>query len=191
MRVLPWVLAAVVGAAAWLGVRSFLGGEAPPVVADDPEPTGPAPLPAVVPTPEKPPVPSPVARGRPFEAVWDAAETFPERDPLVAPVMVAVTREVLTGPGDMRGATLLEVLEASGLVWVRWDSEEVGVRVRRAELPRPNPHLGLDGRPAFLLDEVRAILRARGYTNRLDGHVLRVGGADAYPADEPPAPSPR
>lgn len=159
-----------------------------PVGGDRP-PDGPRSVPRAV--DDTVPSPPPEAGDPPYEAEWATGERFPERAPLVPPVLVPVGRDVLSGPTEVSGDVLIDLLVASRRVFVRWDAQELRVRVRRAVYPRPNPHVGSDGGPGFMLDEVRAILRAQGYTSRLEGPVLRIGGSDAYPEAPPPGPSPR
>lgn len=184
------VLALCACGAAWYAFRPMSEGDAGIEAEGDglppPQPSGPSP------TQEDPSPPAaPPADDRPLEGVFDPTERLAPLSAPGAELVLTLDRDVVRGPPEISGQRVLDAVIRSRVVWVRFDDESVRTRFARAtfHLPALRP---VDGRPGgLLLDDLQAVARVVGYSSRLMDGVLRIGGSDAYPTTDPPAPSPR
>lgn len=183
-------LALGAGGAAWYGFRPPSEGDGG-IEAEGEAPSPPRPS-GSSPTPESPPPPSaPSAGDRPLEGVFDPTERLAPLSAPGAEIVLTLDPDVVRGPPEISGQRVLDAVIRSRAVWVRFDDESVRTRFARAtfHLPALRP---IDGRPGgLLLDDLQAVARVVGYSSRLVDGVLRIGGSDAYPTTDPPAPSPR
>ncbi len=185
-RVLAVVLlVAVVAGVFWFG-RDWLGGAGPEgvPVADGPadEPARPVEVPASM-----HPMPAPAS-----DVPTPEVEAVAREGEVLPPIRIGergraarFRPEVFRQGMELAGEVLLRGLTEPREVWVRWDAPATRERFLAARFPVPGMNVLEGGEAIVMVEPLVPMLRSVGFTARLDGSVLRIGGEGVYPPEAP------
>jgi hypothetical protein len=187
-RMLGWVLLTAIAGLAFALARGWfaVGDGAGVPIADPPvDGTPPAILgPAATSLPTSPPSEAPTPD---IEAVARGGEVLP-------PIRIGdrgraarFRPEVFRQGMQLAGDVLLRGLVEPREVWIRWDAQPTRERFLAARFRVPGMHVLESGEAIVLVEPLVPMLRHAGFTARLEGSVLRIGGEGVYPPD-PSAP---